>query len=260
MGGHGSAVSVMLALGNAELEAAATPIDDDAKQLAHFWYLPGDFTRAVAAVDALSMSGEPILNGVARLALTYQVGAGEEMFRLACERQVITATGNDWAEISPARRKAWELFATVSNRVYSVLEGAAAEGLTVTKALTIGHLAETIFDEDKEGDEDPEFLAAQAIAAGLKVRTDPAEAVADMFVTGTGVLSITAPPAADLPPEDPPTIQGGDQVARYLEDGTEERGEVLEVFQTGSYRVLVDGKKVIWKPSDFPVHLVTDAF
>ncbi|MFK8250202.1 hypothetical protein [Ancylobacter terrae] len=201
-GGHGSAMSVMLALDAGELAAAATPGDGDGQELANFWYLPGDFTRAIGDADANSLIGEAILEQLATLALAYNVDSGEVMFRLAAERGAIDARGEEWNDLPPARRRAWELFALVANRVYSVLieEARASEG--VTRIGRVPALAETIFDEDKEGPID------EVRAAALKMMTAPAVAEPAPEPAAPeaepAMLSAFNPPAAELPPEEPP--------------------------------------------------------
>lgn len=281
MGGHGCAVSVMLALGGAELAAAAGTGEDPA-ELANFWYFPGDFVSAVRQADAVALNGEPVLNAIARLAVTYREETGEVLYRLACERDVLMAHGNHWGQLSVARRRAWELFATVSNRVYAVLEATQAQGADVLPPPAIAAVAETIFAEDAQGDADADRVLAleliAQVAAGPAVvdRGEPAEAEADL-------LSIARAPAIDLPAECPVAPSGqdpggplylsdpsgaamftatgenafrkGERVWRELE-GRREQGVVLTAHKDGRYRVDVEGVSAhaTWDPDEAPIY------
>ncbi|MCJ8143826.1 hypothetical protein MKI84_12955 [Ancylobacter sp. A5.8] len=202
LGAHGSATSIMLAIGSEELASAATAGDGDGRVLANFWYLPGNFTAAIAAADAVSLEGGPMLDDIARLAVVYRVDNGEVLFRLACERRVFDALGEEWAGLSLARRNAWLVFGTVANRVYDVLLEADREGAQVVPIRGPAFLAETIWDEDKEGSIDPVRAAAVQMMAAPEPELKPAKSRGKKAAPADAVaLSITSPAEIDLPPE-----------------------------------------------------------
>lgn len=197
LGAHGSATSIMLAIGSDELAAAATDGDGDGRVLANFWYLPGDFSAAVADADAAALEGEAQLDLIALLAVTYRVDNGEVLFRLACERRVIKAIGDEWNSLSLPRRNAWKVFGIVSNLVYDVLLEASTDGAVVVP-IRVPALEETIFDEDNEPSIDPiraaaaEMMAAPPAEKKRKKKAPEPE---------PAQLSITTPAAIELPPE-----------------------------------------------------------
>ncbi|MBS7545677.1 hypothetical protein [Ancylobacter oerskovii] len=199
-GGHGSATAVMMTLGREEISAEGS---DDSGAYPQLWFLPGDIVAAAASEMILGETDD-MLERITRLAVTYRPPSGEVLFRLSAERKVFAALGSDWDGLSIGRRKAWEVFGLVSNKVYDTLEDGAAEGATVTPPARIPAVAESIFDVDREPAQDPVRVAALQLDAADKAKKKgkgKKGKAAEAPAAAPAVMSAAMPAKVDLPPE-----------------------------------------------------------